>query len=332
MKRDTTGPSSAAGRRPDRSAPAAMRAATTRATRRRRSGRRDAASSTTAPAWPSWPRPAPSRSASSSTSPASASSRAGSGHPDRLRPGDRARSSPRSWASRPTTSSGSRPISANREPFLQNGTVDFVIASYSITDERRQVVGQAGPYYVTGQSLLVAQGRRRDQGPEGPEGQEGLLRHRIDVDRDGREGVRRHAGRLRHVLRVRRPAQERVGRRGHHRRCDPARLRRRGSRRAQGRRQAVLRGALRHRLQARTTPSCASSSTRRSRRVRGRLVGEGLRRHARQVRQRGAASHPSSIPARADTSTVVPGAAPRDGRGTTEPSRLRSGGAPWTGC
>ncbi|MFS0884642.1 glutamate ABC transporter substrate-binding protein [Aeromicrobium sp. 179-A 4D2 NHS] len=47
-------------------------------------------------------------------------------------------------------------VSANREPFLQNGTVDFVIASYSITDERRQVVGQAGPYYVTGQSLLVA--------------------------------------------------------------------------------------------------------------------------------------------------------------------------------
>lgn len=47
-------------------------------------------------------------------------------------------------------------VSANREPFLQNGTVDFVIASYSITDDRRKVVGQAGPYYVTGQSLLVA--------------------------------------------------------------------------------------------------------------------------------------------------------------------------------
>lgn len=46
-------------------------------------------------------------------------------------------------------------ISDNREPFLQNGTVDLVIASYSITDERRQVVGQAGPYYVTGQQLLV---------------------------------------------------------------------------------------------------------------------------------------------------------------------------------
>ena len=46
-------------------------------------------------------------------------------------------------------------VSENREPFLQNNRVDLVIASYSITDERREVVGQAGPYYVTGQQLLV---------------------------------------------------------------------------------------------------------------------------------------------------------------------------------
>jgi glutamate transport system substrate-binding protein len=49
-------------------------------------------------------------------------------------------------------------ISDNREPFLQKGEVDLVIASYSITDDRRKVVGQAGPYYVTGQQLLVAKG------------------------------------------------------------------------------------------------------------------------------------------------------------------------------
>ncbi len=47
-------------------------------------------------------------------------------------------------------------ISDNREPFLEDGTVDLVLASYSITDERREVVGQAGPYLVTGQQLLVA--------------------------------------------------------------------------------------------------------------------------------------------------------------------------------
>jgi glutamate transport system substrate-binding protein len=46
-------------------------------------------------------------------------------------------------------------VSDNREPFLDSGEVDLVIASYSITDERRKEVGQAGPYYVTGQQLLV---------------------------------------------------------------------------------------------------------------------------------------------------------------------------------
>jgi glutamate transport system substrate-binding protein len=49
-------------------------------------------------------------------------------------------------------------ISDNREPFLQKGTVDFVFASYSITDDRRTVVGQAGPYFLTGQQLLVKKG------------------------------------------------------------------------------------------------------------------------------------------------------------------------------
>ena len=48
-------------------------------------------------------------------------------------------------------------ISDNREPFLQAGKVDLVLASYSITPERRAVVGQAGPYMVTGQQLLVPQ-------------------------------------------------------------------------------------------------------------------------------------------------------------------------------
>jgi glutamate transport system substrate-binding protein len=46
-------------------------------------------------------------------------------------------------------------ISDNREPFLESGKVDIVLASYSITDERRQIVGQTGPYMITGQQLLV---------------------------------------------------------------------------------------------------------------------------------------------------------------------------------
>ncbi|WP_193606583.1 glutamate ABC transporter substrate-binding protein [Nocardioides lijunqiniae] len=46
-------------------------------------------------------------------------------------------------------------ISDNREPYLEEGRVDLVLASYSITDERRKVVGQTGPYFVTGQQVLV---------------------------------------------------------------------------------------------------------------------------------------------------------------------------------
>jgi glutamate transport system substrate-binding protein len=46
-------------------------------------------------------------------------------------------------------------VSDNREPFLESGKVDLVLASYSITDERRQLVGQTGPYMITGQQVLV---------------------------------------------------------------------------------------------------------------------------------------------------------------------------------
>jgi glutamate transport system substrate-binding protein len=45
--------------------------------------------------------------------------------------------------------------SEQREQFLQDGVVDLVAASYSITEERRALVGQAGPYMITGQQVLV---------------------------------------------------------------------------------------------------------------------------------------------------------------------------------
>ncbi len=46
-------------------------------------------------------------------------------------------------------------ISDNRERYLETNRVDLVAASYSITDERRELVGQAGPYFLTGQQVLV---------------------------------------------------------------------------------------------------------------------------------------------------------------------------------
>jgi glutamate transport system substrate-binding protein len=57
-------------------------------------------------------------------------------------------------------------VSANREPFLQNGQVDLVVATYTINDTRKEVVSFAGPYYSAGQDLLVLAGNTDITGPE----------------------------------------------------------------------------------------------------------------------------------------------------------------------
>jgi glutamate transport system substrate-binding protein len=49
-------------------------------------------------------------------------------------------------------------VSANREPFIENGQVDIVVATYTINDKRKEVVSFAGPYYTAGQDLLVLNG------------------------------------------------------------------------------------------------------------------------------------------------------------------------------
>lgn len=46
-------------------------------------------------------------------------------------------------------------VSANREPFIENGQVDLVVATYTINDTRKEVIDFAGPYYVAGQALMV---------------------------------------------------------------------------------------------------------------------------------------------------------------------------------
>ena len=56
--------------------------------------------------------------------------------------------------------------SKQREAMLQNGDVDMILATYSITDERKNAVSFAGPYFVAGQDLLV---RKDDQSINGPE-------------------------------------------------------------------------------------------------------------------------------------------------------------------
>lgn len=46
--------------------------------------------------------------------------------------------------------------SANREQAIVNGDIDFYVGTYSITDARKQQIDFAGPYFETGQGLLVA--------------------------------------------------------------------------------------------------------------------------------------------------------------------------------
>lgn len=46
--------------------------------------------------------------------------------------------------------------SANREQALVNGDIDYYVGTYSITDKRKEQISFAGPYFITGQGLLVA--------------------------------------------------------------------------------------------------------------------------------------------------------------------------------
>jgi glutamate transport system substrate-binding protein len=57
-------------------------------------------------------------------------------------------------------------VSANREPFIQDGQVDIVVATYTINDERKQVVDFAGPYYVAGQTIMVLESNTDINGPD----------------------------------------------------------------------------------------------------------------------------------------------------------------------
>ena len=65
-------------------------------------------------------------------------------------------------------------VSANREPFIEQGKVDFVVATYTINDKRKQVVDFAGPYYEAGQDIMVAKGN-----PEGIGGPDDLAGKKV---------------------------------------------------------------------------------------------------------------------------------------------------------
>ncbi len=60
--------------------------------------------------------------------------------------------------------------SADRENLIKNGDVDFIVATYSITDKRKNEVDFAGPYFIAHQDLLV---RADDNSITGPESLDG---------------------------------------------------------------------------------------------------------------------------------------------------------------
>lgn len=57
-----------------------------------------------------------------------------------------------------------------REDLLVNDQVDFIVATYSINDERKERVQFAGPYFISGQDLLI---RSDDDSITGPEDLDG---------------------------------------------------------------------------------------------------------------------------------------------------------------
>ncbi|GAB2839660.1 glutamate ABC transporter substrate-binding protein [Microbacterium insulae] len=60
--------------------------------------------------------------------------------------------------------------SANREQALVNGDIDYYVGTYSITDTRKELIDFAGPYFITGQGLLVAADNEDINGPDDLEG------------------------------------------------------------------------------------------------------------------------------------------------------------------
>ena len=140
-------------------------------------------------------------------------------------------------------------VSANREPFIQNGQVDIVVATYTINDTRKQVVDFAGPYYEAGQDIMVAKGNPEDiAGPDdlagktvcSVEGSTPAAEHPGQLPRGAADDLRR-------LLQVRRRPEERQRPGRHDRQRHPHRPGRRQPGRLRAGRQPVHRGAVRRR-------------------------------------------------------------------------------------
>ena len=144
-------------------------------------------------------------------------------------PGDRRggglRRRPRHLHRRPARSRGRRSVEAtsdNRIPLLVDGTVDLVLSTMTITEERDLEIDFSEPYYVANGDVLVPEDS--DIRASTTSAASGVHDPRLDLpghDREGGPGRRPEAGRP--LLGVFDLIQTGCGRRGLDRRCDPHR-------------------------------------------------------------------------------------------------------------
>ena len=102
--------------------------------------------------------------------------------------------------------------SAEREGLIERGEVDYIVATYSITDTRKEKVNFAGPYFIAAPGP-AGQGRQhRHHRPGGDGRQDPLLGDRLDVGAEGQGQLRggRGAAGVRHLHRMRRGADSPV--------------------------------------------------------------------------------------------------------------------------
>lgn len=125
-----------------------------------------------------------------------------------------------------TRSNGRNRRRPERETLISNDQVKFIVATYSITDARKQKVDFAGPYLLTGQSLLVKSDNTDIVGG-GIVEQQAVLGLGIHSGTAHQGQVpRRPTSAVRHLLGVRGSVAQRGHRRGHHRRGHSRRVRR----------------------------------------------------------------------------------------------------------
>jgi glutamate transport system substrate-binding protein len=119
-------------------------------------------------------------------------------------------------------------VSAQRETLIESGQVDMIVATYSITDKRKEQVSFAGPYFIAGQDLLVRADETAITGPETSTARSSARSRARPRRRRSRTSPGRQPPGVRDLLRVRRRPGLQGRRRPDHRRHDPRRLRRAG--------------------------------------------------------------------------------------------------------